>query len=350
MKKILFMLMLLVSPLMVFAENDYKVISHYIDSEIEISGNLRVKELIIVDGNLDYFTRVINYKTFDGVWDKKNTSLVDNPIYNGSGIYNFAVSAYKYNDEKVNFNDLSANVKSYFKELDPKKVSDSTYKVDKKSGENSYNIYFKNSGRTAIYLEYVVGDVIVTHNDVRELNYSFKNLSYEAIDTYLRVIIPYPTDEESYQVYLHGNGNGEFEDIEKDGVKYGVFAHYSNVKKEINVRLTLPLDQIAIDNGSNHTDIEALDKIISIEKERMDGSKKGANINNYAKYVLCGLSIVYVLISIIVYKQKNSILNIVYFVLGVLISLFNYLFKTGIWYIYLIMLVPVIVIILSKRK
>ena len=60
MKKILFILMLLVGPLMVHAENDYKVISHYIDSEIEISGNLRVKELIIIDGNLDYFTRVRN--------------------------------------------------------------------------------------------------------------------------------------------------------------------------------------------------------------------------------------------------------------------------------------------------
>lgn len=39
-----------------------------------------------------------------------------------------------------------------------------------------------------------------------------------------------------------------------------------------------------------------------------------------------------------------------YFVLGTLISLFNYLFKTGVWYIYLIMIMPVVVIILSKRE
>lgn len=349
MKRILLLLILLVSPLIVYAENDYKVVSHYIDSEIEISGNLRVKELIIVDGNLDYFTRTLNYKTFDGVWDKKDTSLVDSPLYNGSGIYNFAVSAYKYDDEKIDFNNLGSGVKNYFKELDPKKVSDNTYIVNKKNGEESYNIYFKNNGKSVIYLEYLVGDVVVTHNDIRELNYSFKNLNYGG-NTYLRVIIPYPTDDKSYQVYLHGDSSGEFEDIEKDGVKYGVFAHYANVKKEINVRLTLPLEQIAIDSGSNHTGIDALEEIINIENKKMEGSKRGASINNYAKYVICALSVCYVLISILIYKQKNNTLNVVYFALGAIISLFNYLFKTGIWCVYLIMIVPVVVIILSKRN
>ena len=95
MKKIIFILVLLVAPLVVHAENDYKILTHYIDSEIEISGNLRVKEFILIDGDVDYFTRTLNYKTFDGVWDKKDTSLEDNPLYNGSGIYNFTVSAYK---------------------------------------------------------------------------------------------------------------------------------------------------------------------------------------------------------------------------------------------------------------
>ena len=136
-------------------------------------------------------------------------------------------------------------------------------------------------------MEYLVGDVVVTHKDVRELNYTFKNLEYNADDTYLRVLIPYQTNDEKYHVYLHGNSDGEYEEIEKDGFKYGVFAHYPNTKKEINVRLTLPLEQIAIDQGSNHTDIEALDEIISIENKRLDSIKKGASINNYAKYVIC---------------------------------------------------------------
>ena len=52
----------------------------------------------------------------------------------------------------------------------------------------------------------------------------------------------------------------------------------------------------------------------------------------------------------VIYKEKSKALNIMYFVLGTLISLFNYLFKTGAWYIYLIMIMPVVVIILSKRE
>ena len=350
MKKIILMLTLLVVPLVVHAENDYKVLTHYIDSEIEISGNLRVKELIITDGDLDYFTRTLNYKTFDGVWDKSSTDLNDNPIYNGSGIYNFKVSAYKYNDEDIDLNNLESGVKDYFKELDPKNVSDNTYMVTKKDGNASYNIYYKSSGKTVIYIEYLVGDVIVTHNDVRELNYAFKNLTYNADDTYLRLIIPYPTDDEKYKVFLHGNSGGEYEDIEKDGVKYGVFAHYPNVKNEISVRLTLPLEQIAIDVGSNHSNIDAYDDIIKIENDKIDASAKSVSINKYAKYVIAGISVVYVLLSILIYKQKNNILNLVYLVLAVLVSLFNYIFKTGMWYVYFILLVPLVIIVLSKRK
>ena len=114
MKKIIFILVLLVAPLVVHAENDYKVLTHYIDSEIEISGNLRVKEFILIDGDVDYFTRTLNYKTFDGVWDKKDTSLEDNPLYNGSGIYNFTVSAYKYNGEEIDDHVEASTVATLF--------------------------------------------------------------------------------------------------------------------------------------------------------------------------------------------------------------------------------------------
>ena len=49
-KKIVLFLIMLSFPILVSADNNYKVVKHYIDSEIEISGNLRVKELLIVNG------------------------------------------------------------------------------------------------------------------------------------------------------------------------------------------------------------------------------------------------------------------------------------------------------------
>lgn len=350
MKKIITFLILLIIPLAVHAENDYKVLTHYIDSEIEISGNLRVKEMIIVDGSLEYFTRTLNYASFDGVWDKKEVNLDNGPIYNGTGVYNFAASAYKYNNEDIDFNNLNANVKEYFTELNPKKVGDKTYKITKKTGENSYNIYYKNNGKTVIYLEYIVGDIIVSHNDVRELNYTFKNLTYDAADTYLRVLIPFQTDSNLYHAYLHGNNKGEYEEIEKSGQKYGIFAHYPNTKKEINVRITFPLEQISIDEGTNHSNIDALDEIIKIENQKLQDKQTSNNINKYAKYVIIALSIIYVLISYLIYKQHNNILNFMYLALGLLISLFNFLFKTNIIYIYLILIIPVSTLIINKFK
>ena len=68
-----FLLLLLFFPITVKAE--VKVTTHLIDSEIEIAGGLRVKELIIFDGNISDFSRTINYKMIDEIWDKKTINL-----------------------------------------------------------------------------------------------------------------------------------------------------------------------------------------------------------------------------------------------------------------------------------
>ena len=53
----------LLFPMSVFAEN-YKVIDHVIDSEVEIAGALSVKELITIEGDTDSFFRKLNYYSF----------------------------------------------------------------------------------------------------------------------------------------------------------------------------------------------------------------------------------------------------------------------------------------------
>lgn len=347
-KKIVLFLIMLSFPILVSADNNYKVVKHYIDSEIEISGNLRVKELLIVDGEIDYLLRTLNYNSFGGKWDGKTINLENGEIYNALNIYNFACSAYKYNNEEININDLGKDV-TYFKELDPKKVSDKTFNIKTKDGENDYYIYYQSSGLTAFYLEYVIGNAVVSHNDIKELNYIFKNLNYAPKTTLLRVLIPYPTSDESYHAFLHG-AKGGYEDIEKDGQKYGIVAVYENLKGSPNVRITMPLDQVPIDINTNKSNIDALDKIIEIEDKLSVNSQKGKTINKYAKLVLISLSILYVLVGIYIYKNSNKVLLLIYTVLGLLLCLFNYLFKTEIYYIYLVILAPILLFIINKIK
>ena len=53
MKKVLIFIVMLLMPLSVNA-NDYKVTNHIIDTEVEIAGAIKVKELIVVEGKIDY--------------------------------------------------------------------------------------------------------------------------------------------------------------------------------------------------------------------------------------------------------------------------------------------------------
>ena len=178
MKKILLFIILLF-PLMVNA--DLKVTSHYIDAEIEIAGGLNVKELIIVEGEGDFLYRTLNYYSFGDkhfqVGDEVN--LDNGTIYNGQSISINSVGAFEVTN-KIDFNAFKDNVKEYFSEFDIKNPKDSTYSYeDNKDGTGSLKLnYPVKNKKIAFYINYIVTNVVVKHNDVKEINYSFNNLKY----------------------------------------------------------------------------------------------------------------------------------------------------------------------------
>ena len=144
MKKLLYLLIILLIPISVKA--DLKVSSHYIDAEIEIGGALNVKEIIIAEGTGDFLVRKLNYYSFDGGhWSPGEEVNLDNGnIYNAQSISMMSVSAYKYNDEKIEFGSFDSNVKDYFSVLDlniktnkPKEILD---KVKKILSDNSLDL------------------------------------------------------------------------------------------------------------------------------------------------------------------------------------------------------------------
>lgn len=351
MKKIILFLIVLMVPLMVNAKSDYEVLSHYIDSEIEISGNLRVKELIVVKGNIDYLIRTLNYQSFGSKWDGKTVDLDNGSIYNGSEIINFKASAYELNSTTIDFNGMGSNIKDYFEVLDPKKPSDKTYsEIDNKDGSNTYRIYYTAKNKTiAFYLEYLIANVVVAHNDVQELNYTFKNLTYNADSTLIRVIIPYPTTSNLYHFWVHGNQSGSVKDLESNKEKVGIFCSFPQIKEEVNIRMTLPLDQIGIDLYNNHSKIDALDKIIAIEKTKANKTDKDNKIIKSAKYVLIGLCSFYVIASYLLKKHHDLAFFIIYLILGLILMFFNYLFKINLIYLYFIIIFPLLFFFWPKK-
>lgn len=349
MKKILLLTFLLLFPVIVFAEA--KVTSHLIDAEIEIGGALSVKELIIVEKDTDFISRKLNYYSFGNAsWDGKTIDLDKGTIYNGQNVTINAVSAFEF-DDKVSFGEFDKNVTEYFSAFDITKPTSNTYTyTDNKDGTGSLKIFHKTNGKkTAYYIKYVVTNVVVKHNDVKEINYTFKNLNYHAKETFLRVIIPYETNDELYHVWVHGNQKGEVQElVTNNESKVGIIAKFPEIGSEINFRMTLPQEQVGVDIYLNNSNIDALSEIIKIENDRLNQTTKSNNIIYAMKYVLIALSVIYVLCTIIFIKKYNRNLFIIYVLFGIFIMVFNYLFRFNYWYLYLLIVVPIILVLLKK--
>ena len=338
MKKGLFLLIMF---LICITSVNAKVKTHIIDAEIEIAGALRVKELIVVEGNIKDFKRTINYKMIDEVWDQKSVNFDSSPIYNGVGIDSIKIAAYE-NLGEININELGKNIKNFFKELDPNSKDKNFYTNVKNNMGSTINIHYESDDKSlAFYLEYVVTNVIVNHEDIKELNYTFKNLDIGADNTAIRVIIPYPTDSEEYNVWVHGPANGVLKELVNNSEQNaGVYTEFSKLKNDVNIRMTLPDAQVGIDVYLNKSNVKALDEIVAYETKKLDKQNNPIN-EKIIKYFIIAISCIYIISSCLLFKDSKTVVYNLLIILGVIICLINYLLKINLVYIYFIMVVPV---------
>lgn len=359
MKKIIIFLIMLLFPLFVFADN-LEVSTHIVDTEVEIAGAIKVKELILVKGNAEYLNRKLNYYSFGtSSWDGK--SKVD---YEGSSFYNAhsisinKVSAFKLTD-KIDINNLNRDETSALKEFDLKNPSKEGYSYhDNKDGTGDLKILYPiTNDEIAFYIEYTVNNAVVKHNDIKELNYTFKNLNLNANKTIVRVITPYPVDEKDldlYNIWIHGpRKNSVFQELEnKNKEKVGIYGEFNEVT-EFNIRMTLPQNYVGIDMNLNNSKEDALEQIKSVEDSRKTKTDNNEIILNNIIYVFYALAAILLIGTILIatmnlFDKKIFILLIIF--AGILCG-FNYLFYNFKYsYMYLIILFPFIGLLINKIK
>lgn len=345
MKRVLLLFLLLI-PLSVSAE--VNITHHLIDAEIEIAGGLRVKELIVFDGNIQDFSRTLNYKMIEDIWDQKTINFSNGAMYNGYSLENVKVAVTAAPDD-INFDIFKEDIDNYLPILDPKSKTKSFYTNVKNSLGSTINIHSVSKEEAiAYYIEYVISNVIVVHNDVHELNYTFKYLDIGAANTIIRLIIPYSTDSDLYNFWVHGPLSGALQEvITSSGNKLGVVAEFVNLKNDINFRMTLPKEQVGIDIYLNKTNTDALDKILEIENAKLKNNNK---ILAVIKYSLIVVSIIYVIGSFILIKYHDKTIFKLYILLGSILTLFNFIFKYHIIYLYFILLFPITINFINKKR
>lgn len=285
MKKIIISLLLLI-PFMVKAD----INKMYIDSEVDIAGNLIVKEIIEVDST-DEFILSIPYKSQNSkVYKENNIVKDDSIIYDAENIQINKIGTIdtEYDINDLYKDDFSKNVTEYkdYKTNDTKTNIEITFEETKKN-----KIY---------YLEYLVLCTSVKHNDSAELYYSYIRNSNQNIKEAV-IITRLPENSSLFEVYAHGNNKINVSKDDKDSI---VLTKINNLKRgsSYNIRILYDKDifKIAI-NDSKKSNINAVNLIKDIENSKLNKS----NFLNVYKYISIPLIIV-LIVSFVVIKRKTE--------------------------------------------
>lgn len=281
MKKILFIILLFTSFIKIDALDINKM---YIDSEIDISGNLLVKEIIEIN-NLD---EDFNYKMY---FKDMNLTLNDKNYYDG---FNISIEKIGYLDEKYDFEKISTS--------DFDKYIIETNDINVIKNDNNYCINIKkNNKKTYIYIDYIVLSLSVFHNDSAEFYYKYlNNLEYDI--KYLDIIFKLPFKSDLFNVYAHSFMKTN---IKKDVDKSIVYIGKTNYKKgnDLDLRVVYDKDLYQIVyNKDKKTNIDAIDIIKNIENDRLTNTKTN-NVIIYIVLVIIVILVVILTILIIKYKK-----------------------------------------------
>ena len=278
MKKILLILLVFISFIKV---NALSIDKMYIDSEIDISGNLLVKEVIEINNLNEDFDYKLYFKDM-------NLTLNDKNYYDGINISieNIGLLNEDYDLNLLNKDDF----KKYIKESND---------IETIKNDNNYSVKIKkNNKKTYIYM---VLSLSVIHNDIAEFYYKYlNNLEYDIKE--LKIIFKLPYSSNTFDVYAHSNMKAN---ITKDDKNYLVIIQKKDYKKDNDLDLRVLYDKDlyqVVYNKNKKSNIDALDLIKNIENDRISSTKR----NNILPYVFTSIIVILIVfITIFIIKYKH---------------------------------------------
>lgn len=288
MKKIIFLLSLLLFPLAVLADGTDK---YYIEANILSNGDMEVKELKILSGSYNGIETTLKYKNnnlihFTGIQNDFDGS----DIYNASNLENIKVYGVKYSD-KNNFDIINSTNKTEFKSVGY--ANKGEYGVYTTDFSNNYLVYMPSTYNEASLITYTLKDVVVIHNDIAEIAWDFVGFDYKEQISNLIIVINLPGSSEELRVFSHGPLSGSNEIVNDQQVK----AIYNKLpaNKAIDVRVVFDKDLVSL--GTKISNVDGLENILAVEKIRAEK----ANENRAGKFITIGIIWGIVLLVVFIY-------------------------------------------------
>ena len=266
MKKIVIMTILLFMPLFIKAADIDKLL---LDSEVDISGNLIVRE-------------VIDLKNIDKEFSIYYKNEIDD-IYNGTTILIKKVGILEdintlnefYNDNfAINY---VTPIDNYLERDDGKYV------------------YLTFDHRDVYYIEYTILNLCVKHNDAAEIYYRYLyNFNHDIKDGIITLRLPIKSN--IFDVYIHSDAKVKAnKDIEHSIITLNI----SNFKKDkyLDIRLLYDKDIFRININNKNSNINILDVI----------KKQESNNNSYIIYIILLLIIILIILDIYSYIKIDVV-------------------------------------------
>lgn len=294
MKKFLLFIVLLLFPLTINAEDiEYDITDYYIKANILNNGDLEVNELIVLDGTFNGYEREVAFKNL-ALNSYDDINFEHDAIYNANGISNYKVRAKNVN--KVSFDTFNEN----FNEIkaDVKESLDST----------TYRMYYRTDDKkTAFLLSYTIDDAVVIHNDVAELYWTFIGQDYidEINNLNIRVYLPNEDNSEYFRIWAHGDLTGEINKYDNFYIEATANRIFPN--SPVDIRTTFNKSLINDESTLDHSNTDALDKIIEVETKRANEANRKRKINKvlyFVTLIISGIIFLWQIISIILIYLK----------------------------------------------
>lgn len=294
MKKFLLFIVLLLFPIAINAEDiEYDITDYYIKANILNNGDLEVNELIVLDGTFNGYEREVAFKNL-ALNSYDDINFEHDAIYNANGISNYKVQAKNVN--KVSFDTFNENFNDI--KVDVKESLDST----------TYRMYYRTDDKkTAFLLSYTIDDAVVIHNDVAELYWTFIGQDYidEINNLNIRVYLPNEDNSEYFRIWAHGDLTGEINKYDNYYIEATANRIFPN--SPVDIRTTFDKSLINEESTLDHSNTDALDKIIEVETKRANEANRKRKINKvlyFITLIISGIIFLWQIISIILIYLK----------------------------------------------
>ncbi len=289
MKKIIICILFLLFPITVYASNvDYDIENFLIEAEVLEDGNMKVRELIVLDGTYNGYIRDIVYKN-NKLVSNKTIDYEKDAIYNASKISETTIKAKKISGE-VSFSTMNETFDLLNKVSSNAKNKNYT-QTSIENGE-SFKMYYKaEKEKVAFLIEYTLNDVVVLHKDIAEVYYTFIGSSFVDRLNNVEIQLSIPKHDQNMKVWAHGELTGNINKIDERTVR-------ANIKKlppysPIDIRITF--DKEMISYASKKSEEEALSSILKVEEKRAEEANKKREEAKKVIFILRFICVVYLI-------------------------------------------------------